>query len=540
MPALVPPWLAKISRYTILVLVGFLLLFAAAWKGWIFPSDRQYGPRVPNPKDIAVPAGYQVEALATGLNAPSSLEITGDGTIYVGESGYGGAYAATAGYEGVTPGRILRLGRDGTLITVAGDFKAPLSGFYHDGGGNLIVSHNGSITAISPQGRQDLINGLPSLGDHKNNNVVSGPDGKIYFAQGTVTNSGIVGLDNWALWGRFFPGPRDVPCRDIVLRGVNVTTADPRSVIPFMRVQTGAYSPFGHKTVPNQVVKGELPCNGAIMRINPDGTGLELVAWGLRNPFDLRFGPDGRLYVTDNGPDTRGSRPFEGPDLFYQIRPGAWYGWPDFWNGVAVTELPTSGREKPEPLLARPPAKTVEKAFASLGDHVAAVGFDFAPSGFGHEGQAFIARWGTAFPATSQRPALAGFDVVRLDPRTRKLEVFARNIKPGPASLTGGGGFERPVAARFGPDGALYVLDEGHLSVTRKGAYHVPNGGVLWRISKTGSSPLGYMYRPPEPRRLGDATDPDGAGPLSLSAGLMALAGWLVWRSRGKKSFRVE
>ncbi|HWI53679.1 MAG TPA: hypothetical protein VNT01_16200, partial [Symbiobacteriaceae bacterium] len=319
-----------------------------------------------------------------------------------------------------------------------------------------------------------------------------------------------------------------------------VTTADPRSLIPFQRVQTGAYSPLGHKSFPNQVIKGELPCNGAIMRINPDGSDLELVAWGLRNPFDLRFGPDHRLYVTDNGPDTRGSRPMEGPDLFYQIRPGAWYGWPDFWNGRPAAALGTSGREKPEMLLARPPAKTVEKAFASMGNHVAAVGFDFAPAAFGFEGQAFVAQWGSAFPATNQHPALVGFDVVRLDLRTRKPEVFARNAKPGPASLNGTQGFERPVAARFGPDGALYVLDSGHLSVTRKGAYHVPYGGVLWRIVRDGSRPLSYAYRPPEPRRIGDLSDSSAAGGLTLSAGLLTLAGWLVLRSRGKRSFRPE
>jgi glucose/arabinose dehydrogenase len=484
MPALVPPWLARIGRFTILVLVGFLLLFAAAWKGWIFPSDRQYAPRQPNPAAIAVPQGYRVEVLATGLNAPSSLEITPDGAIYIGESGYGGAYAATAGVEGATSGRILRLERDGHLAVVAGEFNPPLAGFQHDVDGNLYVSHAGVISAITATGRRDILTGLPSWGDHKNNNLTLGPDGKLYFVQGTVTNSGMVGLDNWVLWGRYFPSPRDIPCQDITLRGYNVTTADPRSLIPGQRVQTGAYSPFGHKTVAGQVIQGELPCNGAVMRVNPDGSDLELVAWGLRNPFDLRFAPDGALYVTDNGPDTRGSRPFQGPDLLHRIRPGAWYGWPDYWNGQSVTELTTSGREKPQPLLAKVPARP-EKAFFAFEQHPAASGFDFAPASFGFGGQAFVAQWGSGFPATAQDPSLRGFNVLRVDLHTRKSEVFARNKQQGPASLGSLGGFERPVVARFGPDGALYVLDWGHMGVTRKGPYHVPDGGVLWRISKT-------------------------------------------------------
>ncbi len=487
MPAF-PPGLARFARFTVLVLVGFLLLWVAAWKGWFLRSDRQYLARRLDPRQIAVPAGYRVEALASGLNAPSALEVTSDGTVYIGESGYGGAYAATAGVEGATPGRILRLNRDGTFTVVAGNFLPPLDGFVHDAKGNLYVSHGGVVTAITPQGRRDIVTGLPSLGDHKNNSITVGPDGLLYLAQGTVTNSGIVGLDNWVLWGRFFPGPRDIPCHDVTLRGVNVTTADPRSLIPFMRVTTGAYSPFGHSTRPGQVVRGQLPCGGAVLRFAADGSGMELVAWGLRNPFDLRFSKRGDLFVTDDGPDTRGSRPFQGPDLLHRIRFGAWYGWPDYWNGQPVSTLNSAGWERPQMLLARLPAPP-EKAFAPLGQQVAAAGFDFAPVGFGFEGQLFIAQWGTAFPATTQYSDLVGFNVARFDPVTRRKEIFATNVKPGPASLSADrGGFERPVAVRFGPDGAMYILDWGHLSVTRKGPYHVPDSGALWRIGRINGS----------------------------------------------------
>jgi len=535
-----PPWLARVARFTVLVLVGFLLLWAAAWKGWFLRSDRQYLPRNPDPRRIAVPAGYRAEVLAWGLNAPSALEVAPDGSIYIGESGYGGAYAATAGVEGATPGRILRLNQDGTLTVVAGNFLPPLGGFVHDAKGDLFVSHNGVVTAITPQGRRDIVTGLPSLGDHKNNNIALGPDGQLYLAQGTVTNSGIVGLDNWVLWGRFFPGPRDIPCQDVTLRGVNRTTADPRSILPFMRVATGAYSPFGHTTKAGQVVRGQVPCNGSILRFGPDGSGMDLVAWGLRNPFDLRFSKSGDLYVTDQGPDTRGSRPFQGPDLLYRIRSRAWYGWPDYWNGQPVSTLNTAGRERPQMLLARVPGQP-EPAFAALGQHVAAVGFDFAPASFGFEGQLFIAQWGTAFPATTQYPDLVGFNIARFDAATRRKEIFATNVKPGPASLSPDrGGFERPVAVRFGSDGAMYILDWGHLSVTRKGPYHVPDSGVLWRISRTDHTALpsyaSAAARPPlqrSPASIGQngaerSWDPRPA--VAMAA--VAAAGWLLWRGR--------
>lgn len=527
-----PALLARWGRYTVLVLVGFLLLWGAAWQGWIFRSDRQYVPREPKPADIAVPSGYKVEVLASGLNAPSILEVTPDGTIYFSESGYGGAYAATAGYEGLTPGRVMRLNRDGSLTAVAGDFNAPLDGFFHDPKGNLWVSHRGMISVVTPQGRRDVVTGLPSLGDHKNNEIAMGPDGKLYIAQGTVTSAGIVGLDNWVLWGRFFPGLRDIPCKDLTLRGVNVKTADPRSVVPFMKVTTGAFSPFGQATHEGQVVKGELPCSGSVMRVNPDGTDLELVAWGLRNPTGLRFDKTGQLYVTDNGPDTRGSRSMEGPDLLHRIAAGAWYGWPDYWNGVPASQLSTAGREKPEMLLARPPQKP-SPAFFAMEQHAAPVGFDFAPAGFGFEGQVFVAQFGTAFPATSTHPSPTGFNVVRVDPVTRKEEVFARNVKAGPASINKGmGGFERPVSVRFGPDGAMYVLDWGHLAVTRKGPWHTPYSGVLWRISKAGTAALPYRYKPPVAHT---PFNPDALdGQVIFATGLFGAAGWLLWQRRSK------
>jgi hypothetical protein len=40
-----------------------------------------------------------------------------------------------------------------------------------------------------------LVEGLPSLGDHHTDGPVIGPDGFLYFGQGTATNS-VVGEDN--------------------------------------------------------------------------------------------------------------------------------------------------------------------------------------------------------------------------------------------------------------------------------------------------------------------------------------------------------
>ena len=69
--------------------------------------------------------------------------------------------------------------------------------------------------------------------------------------------------------------------------------------------------------------------SGSILRANPDGSKLELVAWGLRNPFRLRFDRFNRLFTANHGIDVRGSRPIaNSPDEFQWIRQNTWYGFP--------------------------------------------------------------------------------------------------------------------------------------------------------------------------------------------------------------------
>jgi hypothetical protein len=66
------------------------------------------------------------------------------------------------------------------------------------------------------------------------------------------------------------------------------------------------------------------------------------------------------------------------------------------------------------------------------------------------------------------------------------VEDFAvnRGTVQGPASWTGGGGLERPVAARFDPDGTrLYIVDFGVFTVDGNRFTPHPGTGVLWRIT---------------------------------------------------------
>jgi hypothetical protein len=79
-----------------------------------------------------------------------------------------------------------------------------------------------------------------------------------------------------------------------------------------------------------------------------------------------------------------------------------------------------------------------------------------------------------------------GFQVVRVDTSGREVAVvdFIRNAKDLPASLLarGEGLIERPVAAKFAPDGSLYIVDFGELTM-RDGREKVkPNTGRVFRL----------------------------------------------------------
>ncbi|TAJ99864.1 MAG: glucose dehydrogenase, partial [Candidatus Manganitrophaceae bacterium] len=286
-------------------------------------------------------------------------------------------------------------------------------------------------------------------------------------------------------------------CRDVTVQGENYLTQDPRLPDRKTFVLTGAFSPFGVPTRKGQVISGKIPCSGAILKIPLDGGKPELVAWGFRNPFGLAFSPDGGLYVTENSYDDRGSRPVHGTgDPLWKVTPGAWYGWPDF-HGKEPLDLGDHhvppGKERPKRLLAAHPNDPPEPV-ALLGVHSSSNGFDFSRNRqFGYEGQAFIAQFGDQAPVVGKVLSPVGFKVVRVDVATGVIHDFAvnRGKTNGPASRIGGGGLERPVAARFDPTGtALYVVDFGVMTMDRKGSDPRKGTGILWRITRTeGTAP---------------------------------------------------
>ncbi|GHA69281.1 PQQ-dependent sugar dehydrogenase [Pontibacter akesuensis] len=446
--------------------------------------------RPTDPGDIALPEGYKAEVVATGLTFPTGVAFDAQGQLYVVESGY------SYGEVFLEP-KLLRVEPNGTVATVAtGQRNGPWTGVtFHNGnffvgeGGEL---EGGKILRISPEGSiTPLVENLPTMGDHHTNGPVIGPDGNLYFGLGTATNSAVVGPDNYDYgWLKRFPDFHDIPCRDIVLKGLNYTSTIPLESKSGVQT-TGAYVPYGTPTREGEVIKGSIPCSGAVMRITPEGGQLELVAWGFRNPYGLAFAPNGQLYISENSFDVRGSRPIWGTaDYLWKVQPDTWYGWPDFAGGLAMNgdRFEAPDKKAPQVLLAQHPNQP-PKPTADLGVHSSSNGLDFSRSNaFGYQGEVFVAQFGDMAPEVGKVLAPVGYKVVRVNVENGVVTDFAANKgkKVAPASKLKTGGLERPVSVKFSPDGqSMYIVDFGVVKMTEKGAEPQVKTGVIWKITKS-------------------------------------------------------
>ncbi len=446
------------------------------------------GTRFAGPENIELPAGYTIEPIVENLNYPSAVSWDADQNMLIAESGF------TSGRWAQTEVRILRRDPGGALSTVAAGFEPPINDITV-AGGLLYVSHRGRISLVEDGRIRDLITGLPSGGLHQNNALVFGPDGRLYFGQGTVSNAGVVDSAALAQLHRTHQlAAHDLPGATVVLAGRNLPSRDPETGQTRM---TGAFMPWGSPSQPGQRIAGVRPgqaASGSIMSARPDGSDLRVFAWGFRNPFGLVFGPGSRLFVTQQGAQPLDPRPIFGDvDTLWVVDEGGWYGWPDFYGGTPVTDLDNTPLEflltNHAELLGNrkaPPRPVMDLGQVGVGK----LDFCLHPE-FGFAHQAFVAEFGPLLPpSASPEPCLPlGHRIVRIDLEQGSISDFCINRSRMPASMRGNsGGLERPIEAKFGPDGNLYIVDFGIVEYRQELGDWLATAetGIVWRVARTG------------------------------------------------------
>jgi glucose/arabinose dehydrogenase len=452
-----------------------------------------------DPADVEVPDGYSVEVVLVGLSMPTGMAFADDGTLFLLEGG------STWPPRPYLPARILRLDPEGNLgVFGAQPLGGPRGAAVH-GGFVYVADKGGYHSRIVRYGlftgeRTGVVDGLPDGGWHDPAGPVFGPDGLMYFAQGSVSRNGVGLPQDYTVSLARHPHAHDVPGQDVVVTGHNLDTYDPTAPYPYS-VKTGPFKPFGVAAKPEEVVRGALTCSTGVWRAQPDGSEMELLAWGIRNPHGMAFGEDGDLYVSDNGFDETGDRAIANdPDRIWRIRNARtphgsvttpdWYGFPDIcadgrpaWDERHLPQRGWPARR----LIAEPPTWAGPPVFFEL-PHSGMAKMDVCRSDvFGHRGRLFACEWGTLAPLNSPRGQDLdhGFKVVAVDVARGTAGDFMRNRHPGPATGHGTGGIERPVDCKFSPDGrSLYVLDFGVSRVDESRHVSYGHTGALWRVTR--------------------------------------------------------
>ncbi len=181
---------------------------------------------------------------------------------------------------------------------------------------------------------------------------------------------------------------------------------------------------------------------GIILRSNPDGTGREVVARGLRNSVGFDWHPQTKeLWFTDNGPDGLGiDRPND--ELNKISKTGENFGFP-YCHDKGVAD-PTFGAKRP--------CSDFTAPVFGLQAHVAALGMKFDPTTPNNGSPSIlVARHG------SHPPTRVGYDVVRVTLQNGQLPQMEPFLS---GFLQGTRYWGRPVDIFNLKNGSILVSDD--------------------------------------------------------------------------------
>jgi glucose/arabinose dehydrogenase len=193
-----------------------------------------------------------------------------------------------------------------------------------------------------------------------------------------------------------------------------------------------------------------------ILELNPDGTGMRVYAWGIRNPVGIAFcSQTGELWTSVNERDRLGDDLV--PDYITHVRDGGFYGWPWFYIGGNID--PRHAGKHPEL------RNKVIVPDVLLQSHHASLELTF------YDGKQFPAEYaGDIFAAQHgswNRAPRTGYNVSRVPLHqtghaTGEYQDFLTGFVTADGQVWG-----RPVGVAVARDGALMVSDDGSNSIWR-------------------------------------------------------------------------
>jgi len=484
------------------------------------------GPRVVAPqlqstidrKIVEYPAETEFRTYIEGLTAPTAIAFDPSGALLIAEGGYDGHRARIFGFrpdgsffEIYPRGRQLPFGLGSDKFKLHG----PIGGMVV-ANGRIYVTHRddqdrGMITAFGYDGSHTtIVADLPAQGDYSVTDIAMANNGRLYFGVGTATNSGVVGIDNMP-WLREYRHLADKPWGDVYLLGRRFDTPNPFAGI-FGGTDiavTAPFQPFGRSIETRIPHASNGKPNGAIYSVDPNGGDLRVEAHGVRCPVGLGFSEPGLLYMTNQGMKLRGTRPVkDDPDVMLRMVHGQWYGWPDF--SATLQDIRDPKFQPPVEMIVKsgyrdlsylidhersgltPPNPNSNLLTAEFRPLSGAAKFDFAPpSGpFSKMRQggnvAIVALMGDRAPFDSGGLKLTGptgYKVVQVNVDDKTVKDFIRNTREGPASRHDIEiGLERPIDVKFGPDGAMYVLDFGFMEMKKGREYVKGQTGRIYKL----------------------------------------------------------